>query len=284
MQTLRPSTAGADRQAIAASQLAAEAALREIRAGFDGTLVLLKGLELSCRYLDPTDRPFGDIDLLTDEPDRLQATLIGLGYDPTSLASYDELHHDVPLRHPRLPVVVEVHRSLGWIVGMTPPSLETILTMTIPTAIGLEGLEALEPPAHAVYLAVHSWRHCPFWRPQDLDDIALLVDDEGVSNEAAQLAHYWGVSRIWSYYRNAIAVRSGEQRPKGVVRLFGGGSSKVVSRSGRSADLARAAGWFFVDHPVRNMPDIVQQFRQQLQPRSGETRRDMARRILARLT
>ena len=44
-----------DRRAVAAQQLAAELALREIRAAFDGTLLLIKGLELACRYPDPTD-------------------------------------------------------------------------------------------------------------------------------------------------------------------------------------------------------------------------------------
>ena len=70
-----------DRRAIAAQQLVAELALREIRGTFDGRILLLKGLELACRYADPTDRPFGDLDLLTDEPERLQATLLASGYD-----------------------------------------------------------------------------------------------------------------------------------------------------------------------------------------------------------
>lgn len=286
MQDQHPSGTGADRAAIAAKQLAAEAALREMRTVFDGTLVLLKGLELSSRYPDPTDRPFGDIDVLTDEPDRLQATLIDLGYEAGERAPFEvRVHyHDVPLQHPGLPIFVEVHRNPGWLAGMTPPSLETLLAMTAPSATGIAGLMALESPAHAVYLAVHSWRHRPFWRPQDLDDIESLLQHEGTADEATRLAQDWGVSRIWSYYLNDIASRAGEARQKAVVRLFGKAPTSRRRRSARSDYLAMHAGQLFVDHPLRYAPDIIRKVRRDLQPLPGESRRHKARRILVRLT
>lgn len=278
VQIRHPSPTGADRQAIAASQLAAEAALREMRAEFDGTLVLLKGLELSCRYPDPTDRPFGDVDILTDKPDRLQATLIGRGYDAGDRLPYGaDHHHEAPLLHPRLPIVVEVHRSPGWLIGMTPPPLDALLAMTVPSATGIKGVRSFSSPVHAVYLAVHSWGHRPFWHHHDLDDIALLLDDTGAADEAARLARAWGVSRIWSHYRNAIAARAGVERPNTVVRVFGGSTTSAKSRSAGSNFLAHYAGRLFIDQPIWNLLDIFRKARKDLQPLAKRLRQRYVR-------
>ena len=75
-----------------------------------------------------------------------------------------------------LPVVIEVHRSPGWLAGMTPPPLEELIRDAVPSRLGIDGLMTLDPPAHAVFLAVHSWRTRPFHRRQDLDDITLLLE------------------------------------------------------------------------------------------------------------
>ena len=280
-----------DRRAIAAQQLVAELALREIRVAFDGRILLLKGLELACRYADPTDRPFGDLDLLTDEPERLQATLLASGYDyddaigtDTDLPYRDPTFHQLaPLRHATLPVIVEVHRNPGWLAGMAPPQLSELIDRATPSRSGVDGLLTLDPAAHAVYLAVHSWRHRPFYRRQDLEDIQVLLEHDGTKTEAADLARAWGVGRIWGYYQNAIEARLGNEPARPMVRLLGG-TADSESRSVRSEYLGQYAGRFFVDHPIRHRAAIVRGIRGGLQPLEGERFRQKLARMIQRLT
>lgn len=282
--------------AAAAQQLAAMVALEEMRVRFDGTIVLLKGLELACRYPDPSRRASGDIDVLTDEPERLQATLLANGYRQIDLATsdlhfYDDHHHHlVPVQRAGLPAVVEVHRSLGWLAGMTPPSLHQLMTHLTPSAAGIEGVAALEPAAHAVYLAVHSWRHRPFNQRRDLDDIALLLGGSTATILAAdQLAAEWGVRRIWSLYQNAIAAAAGDERPRLLVRIFGGDPAAGGSRSpfGQPTTmfelLVLVVAPFFVDRPLRSLPAIARTLKVRFEPQPGETTWGKARRIARRL-
>jgi hypothetical protein len=52
----------------AAISLAAPEALERIRVAYDGDLLLLGKPETAMAYPDPTDRPYGDLDLLASDP------------------------------------------------------------------------------------------------------------------------------------------------------------------------------------------------------------------------
>lgn len=280
----------------ALQQMMAEVTLKEMRDAFDGRLVLFKGLEVACRYRDPSERTSVDVDVLCDDAEGLQAALLGIGLQPmesplpgldtTTLAEHrhqtDDHHHLWPLVRAAAPVVVEVHRSPGWLAGMTPPSTASLLAGAVPSRTGIDGIETLEPAAHAVYLAVHSWRDRPFHRHRDLTDIEMLLEDQQTAARADELATQWGINRIWGWYRNAIAVAAGKERPKLAVRAFGGHRYEPGNRSALGGDVGRFLGRFCIDHPLHQLSPMAQRLRTDLRPLPGERRRDKAKRILNR--
>lgn len=280
----------------AIQQMMAEVALKQMREAFDGRLVLYKGLELASRYEDPSGRCSRDIDVITNDPHGLHGALLALGYQDWDIAWNEIPQHDLktysielgshqlwPLVRPGWPVVVEVHRSPGWLSGMTPPSTAALLENAVPSRVGIDGIETLDPAAHAVCVAVHSWRDRPFARERDLLDIELLLESPETIERADRLASQWGVGRIWRWYQHAIAVAAGAQRPTASVRLLGGHRYEPGSRSSRRDYLVQHLGPFFVDHPFRQLASILQRKRAELKPLPGEHRRDKATRIARRV-
>ena len=75
-----PEDFAADERLAAAVTLAAEITLERARAAYDGTLVLMKGLEVAGRYPSPTLRPFRDLDVIVDRPEQAQRALIAAGF------------------------------------------------------------------------------------------------------------------------------------------------------------------------------------------------------------
>jgi hypothetical protein len=277
----------------AVQQMMAEVALKQIREAFDGRLVLYKGLELANRYEDPSERSSGDIDVITDDPDGLFETLGSLGYQHVTLSlveqetaessgpsAYSTYHHLWPLERPGWPVVIEVHRSPGWLPGMTPPTTAALLETAVPTCLGLDGIEALDPAAHGVCVAVHSWRDRPFARRRDLTDIDLLLDTPETASRADHLAADWGVARIWAWYRNAIAAAQGSQRAVPAVRLLGGDRFETRTSSKLADYLVRYAGRFLIDAPVQHRAEILRALRTDTGPLRGEPFRRKLRRFL----
>lgn len=65
------------RDLAAADVLAAPLVLARARATWDGPLVLIKGPEVACDYPAPGTRPFGDVDLLTDDPASARCSAAG---------------------------------------------------------------------------------------------------------------------------------------------------------------------------------------------------------------
>lgn len=277
----------------AVQQMMAQVALKQIREAFDGRLVLYKGLELASRYDDPSERHSGDVDVITDDPDGLFETLLLLGYRHVTLpymqqetaesagpSAYSTYHHLWPLERPGWPVVIEVHRSPGWLPGMTPPTTAALLESAVPTRLGLDGVEALEPAAHGVCVAVHSWRDRPFARRRDLTDIDLLLDTAETASRADHLAADWGIARIWAWYRNAIAAAQGAQRAVPAVRLLGGNRFETRSSSKLTDYLVRYAGRILIDHPVQHRAELLRKMRADIRPLRGETYRRKVRRVL----
>jgi hypothetical protein len=177
--------------------LALPEALARARAAYDGRMLVLKGPEAAARYPDATLRPFHDVDLLVDDAAAAQRALLAAGFAAVETGlEYDELHHLQPLRWESLPVVVELHRTVKWPPGSTPPDPRELFEQAVASSTGIDGLEAPAPAHHALVLAAHGWAHRPLSRLLDLVDVAA-VSDEIDRDELAALAERWSLGRLW---------------------------------------------------------------------------------------
>ena len=60
--------------------LTAHTVLEKARDAYDGRMLLMKGPEVASRYPNPADRPFRDLDILVDDPQSAQQSLIKAGF------------------------------------------------------------------------------------------------------------------------------------------------------------------------------------------------------------
>jgi hypothetical protein len=180
-----------------ASELAVVPLLARARAAFDGPLVLVKGPEVALDYPGPRLRPFGDLDLLTDDAAAAQAALLAAGFhevgDP---ALYADIHHLRPLWWPGLPLIIELHSRPKWPAELRGPSVGELLEAAVPGRLGVAGVSTLAPAHHAVVLAAHAWAHEPLARLGHLVDVAATLE-RAEPPEAAALARRWGCARLW---------------------------------------------------------------------------------------
>jgi hypothetical protein len=179
--------------------LAATIALEQARAAYDGTMVLMKGMEVGVRYPDPILRPLRDVDLLVDRPDRAQRALVAAGFEPVGRddAYYARRHHLRPLALPGLPIVVELHRRPEWVGWAPPPSAPELLSEAVPSVTGIDGVLAPSPAHHALLVAAHSWAGAPLRRILDLVDVTLLAGGDFDRAELWEAARKWEVDGVW---------------------------------------------------------------------------------------
>jgi hypothetical protein len=186
-----------DEATAAVAELATPVLLERIRASWDGPLVLIKGPEVALDYPGPRLRRFGDLDLVAADAPAAQAALIAAGFqevgDP---AIYTGIHHLRPLWWPGLPLTVELHERPKWPDGATGPGPEEMLAASVPTRLGVAGIDTLAPAHHAVVLAAHAWAHEPLGRLGHLVDVATTLERADAS-EVRRLAARWGCSRLW---------------------------------------------------------------------------------------
>ncbi len=204
-------------QAIA-DDLAAVPLLARVREAWDGPLVLVKGPELALDYPGPRLRRFGDLDLLTDDAQAAQASLIAAGfqevYDPEV---YADIHHLRPLWWPGLPLVVELHTRPNWPRGFVATPVGELLAAAVPSRLGVPGVGTLPPAHHAVLLAAHAWSHQPLGRLGNLIDVAVALQ-RCEAAEAAAVARRWGGARLWGTTHAAIrALLHGDRRSAGAA-------------------------------------------------------------------
>jgi hypothetical protein len=176
--------------------LAAPLVLGEVRADCDGPMLLVKGPEIAARYPDPALRPFGDLDLIVEDADRVHSALLGAGFTPAGAVPREGFHHRQGLRSPRFPLRVEVHDRPGWLPKRDAPPLDELLEAATPARTQVAGILAPSAAHHAVLVAVHAWVHEPLGRISQLVDAMLLLDESG-PDEAASVAAAWGVARLW---------------------------------------------------------------------------------------
>lgn len=180
--------------------MAAPRMLERVRAAYGGRLMLMKGPEVATWYCHPSDRPFKDLDLLTDDPAAAQAALIRAGFvevgDTQAYRRDHEHPHLCPLAWPGIPVSVELHRRPSQPAWLPRVEAETLFTAAVPSATGVQGLLAPAPSAHALLLVAHGWFHEPLGRLADLVDVAAVT--AGASREETDLlACRWGWERMW---------------------------------------------------------------------------------------
>jgi hypothetical protein len=177
--------------------------LSRVRAAWDGPLVLLKGAEVSLDYPGPRLRRFCDLDLLTDDAAGAQAALLAAGFQV--IEDHDSEHHLRALAWPGLPLAVEVHSRPHWPKGVPAPTSEELIASAVPSRVGVDGVLALPPAAHALVLAAHAWSHDQLGRLGNLIDVAVTLQRADDSDVAA-LARRWGCARLWRTTRAAVAV------------------------------------------------------------------------------
>lgn len=219
--------------------LAAPALLERVTSAYGGEIIPLKGVEIASHYPDPVLRSFGDLDLLVEDAESAQESLVAAGFaeigDP---AAYFDIHHLRPLRWPGVPLDVEIHSRPKWIDGVgRAPSAQELFSVAVPLG---ERLRSLPAAHHALLLAAHSWTHEPFRRIRDLVDVVLMADVAG-RGEVATLAEEWGIDRLWrATIRAADAVLLGADRPW-EVRLWAQNLERARERTVFENHLQR---WF----------------------------------------
>ena len=195
----------AEERRAALIAMAATPLLERARAVYGGKLMLMKGAEVAARYRHPSDRFFGDLDLLADDAAAAQRALIRAGFvEYGDAATYERAQHMCPLAWPGVPLFIEIHRrpsSPGWL--LCRPTDE-IFESAVPSETGVDGLLAPDPAAHALLLVAHSWAEAPLGRISDLVDAAAVLGPDG-RGRADDLARRWEWDGIWR-----VAARAGD--------------------------------------------------------------------------
>lgn len=188
-----------EERTAACQVLMASAALERVRESCDDRLILFKGPEAAHHY-PPACRPYGDLDVLAEDPERTQRALIAAGFEPMGFddSYYEGLHHLRPLRPPGLPgPLVEVHRHPNWLGWAEPPSAEVLFAAAVPSLPHPDGYLALPAAHHSLVLAAHSWSELPLRRILDLVDVLAVAPSGDGRAEVLELAEEWQMTRVW---------------------------------------------------------------------------------------
>ena len=202
-----------ERDVALADALAAPLVLERARSAWDGALVLIKGPEVACDYPAPATRPFGDLDLLTDDAPAARRALVSAGFREMGWDHkvYEPLHHLRPLRWPGTPLAVELHMRPMWPVDLAAPPTAKLLRRAVPSRIGVSGIDSLPPAEHALLLAAHSWADEPLARIGHLLDVAATAA-RARPGEVEALAREWGCARMWRTVARAAGVLVNDER------------------------------------------------------------------------
>jgi hypothetical protein len=210
--------------AFAIRRSAADTVLKAMRDSCDGPLLLLKGPAVSRLYPDPAWRPFSDLDVLAEDPERTQRALVAAGFRPYTGQPdqyYEGFHHLRPLLLEGLPgPFVEIHRRPHWVSFEDAPSVSELFSVATEEASGVDGYVALPPAHHALLTAAHSWAHRPLRRMLDLVDVELLAA-AGSRHEVAEVASRWNLSRLWRITADVADALIMGGRPPRELRAWG---------------------------------------------------------------
>lgn len=191
--------------------IAARTVLERVRAAYDGSLILMKGPEVAACYPVASDRPFGDLDLIADDPPAALAALLAAGFvELAAPADYAKHHHLCPVALPGIPLPVELHHRANQPPWLEPVPSSRLFDLSVPSVTGVEDLLAPEPAVHAVLLVAHSWTHEPLRRLGDLLDVAAVLAAAD-RDRATGLAREWGWEGMWRTTLSAVDAMLGRR-------------------------------------------------------------------------
>jgi hypothetical protein len=209
-----------DARAAAVRAMLARFILGKIGSSYGGPLMLMKGPEVAAHYPVPSDRPFGDLDLLVEDPEAAQRALVAAGFvECGESETYAGLQHLPPLKWPGTPLAIEVHRHPSQPFWLPPVSAERLFRITVPSATGVPGILAPEPAAHAVLLVAHAWADGLLGSVgQLLDAAALLACCD--HRRADYFARAWGWEGMWNTTLAVMDAVIGGKRPSLALKLW----------------------------------------------------------------
>ena len=211
-----------DVRAAAVRAMLARVILGKIRSAYEGPLMLMKGPEVAAHYPVPSDRPFGDLDLLAEDPDAAQCALIAAGFiECGEPEAYTGLQHLPPLVWPGTSLAIEVHRHPSQPFWLAPVSAESLLRIAVPSATGVRGILAPEPAAHAVLLVAHAWADGLLGSVGQLLDAAALLACCN-HRRADYFAQAWGWEGMWNTTLAVMDAVIGGKRPSLALKLWAG--------------------------------------------------------------
>ena len=268
----------ADGWTAAILTLVAPVLLERVREACDGPLVLMKGPEMATRYPQPELRGFRDVDLLVPDAPAVQRQLIAAGFEPIGVPEkYAAIHHLRPLVYPGLPLLVEIHDRPKWPARLRPPSKKDLLQTAVPSSVGVDGIDTLDPARHALVLAAHACAHGPLTKLVHALDLALLAD-ETPADELRALARWWQMERLWQTSTSIAGSLFGNARTPVALRVWGRCLPRVRERTVLERHLEDCLAPFWV-YPGRDAARAsLTALADEVRPLDGETWRDKARR------
>src|SRR5262249_35900406 len=134
----------------------------------------------------------------------------------------------------------ELHSEPKWPsrVG-APPSGDRLLSGSVQSSTGVQGLLTLSAADHAICLAAHAWAHEPLFRLGDLLDVSLIAA-QAEAQELRDRAREFGVERIWGSTIAAAAAIFGSGRMTFPVRTW---ARSLVHGNRRSVLEGHAQKW-----------------------------------------
>jgi Uncharacterised nucleotidyltransferase len=277
----RPPSLG-QRRAVAL-RLTVVPTLQRVRAAYDGRLLLLKGPETAAHYPAPGLRGYNDLDLLVPDAGAAWRALLGAGFEPVGDPDlYIGIHHLRPLVAPGLPLAIELHDRPKWPAGVAAPSAAELFATAVPSTVGVDGIEALPAPHHALVLAAHSWAHEPLRRLRDLVDVAAVAnatDRETIDG----LAEAWHVERLWRTTAAALDALFADARTPWSLRLWARNVARVRERTVLENHATQWLSGFWSYPPRAATRRLVHAVAADLRPKSEEGWGQKARRSLLAL-
>lgn len=268
-------------RARARRQLSAPGLLERIRGAATGTLILVKGPELARLYPPPRLRPFIDLDLIVEDAGRTQRELSLAGFVELGDEEEYRRHHLRPLHWPGSSLTVEIHSRPNWPVGHHPISFSDLSAIAVPSSIGVDGVQTLPRPEHAVLVAAHGWAHDPLARLLVLIDIALLLEHVD-RDRPAEVAQRWGVERLWRTTETAVDALFGGAPVRGPIRTWARGLRLARERTVLETHLARTLAPFAEQPFGAAITTSLRELRAQARPSQGERwRTKLGRAVLA---
>jgi Uncharacterised nucleotidyltransferase len=255
----------------AAFSLAGTVHLTRARQAVEGPLLLVKGPELASRYPDPALRISRDLDFVVPDPGSAQRALLAAGYlesgDPEL---YAQAPHLRPLAWPDLPVELEIHSRPNWPPWLEPPAAEELFAGAVPSAAGVDGILAPAPERHVLVVAGHAWTHGPLERLRDLLDVALLAA-EADPEETERVARAWRIEKLWGTTRALADALFLDAPPPHALRSWARNLAEVRERTVAEQHVARWRGWFDAFPASLAVRASLDEVRDDLSPRPGET-------------